>query len=86
MNRYMRVQVKKIEVDKWYEGINTKRDPGKPFIFEWISRNAAWFRTAWNDSLCRQCQNWQDCGHELRDECPLFFQSTDGKDTDNNLK
>ncbi|MBD3377486.1 hypothetical protein GF406_20830, partial [candidate division KSB1 bacterium] len=53
MDKFLKVQVKKIELDKWYEGIRIKRDPGSEFIMKWIQHYAADYRTSWNDSLCK---------------------------------
>ena len=72
MPNYMKVQIKRIELDKWYEGIRIQSDPGKDYVLDWIKNNAKWFRDDWNKSSCQRCQNWQKCGHLLRKICDDF--------------
>ncbi|MBN1542986.1 hypothetical protein JW992_12640 [candidate division KSB1 bacterium] len=68
-SKFLRVQVRKIEIDKWCEGCALQDDPGQDYVFAWIKQNAAWFRDAWNHSLCRHCQSWRICGHRVLKEC-----------------
>jgi hypothetical protein len=72
MNRFMRVQKKKIEIDKWLEGYNKKGDPGQEFVIEWIFKNADWFRKAWEKSLCVKCVSMEECGYKVREYCGTF--------------
>ncbi len=72
MKKYVRVQVKKIEIDKWYEGCRINNDPGEGFILDWIENNAGYFRNKWNASQCKNCINWKRCGYELLDTCDMF--------------
>ena len=74
MSKFMYVQIKKIDIDKWNEGIRLQRDPGPSFVLEWISKNAEWFRGAWNQSLCQNCQHWRNCGHLVRSRCDFYRQ------------
>lgn len=69
MNKFMIVQRKKIEIDKWCEGCNFQYDPGKQFVLEWISKNAARFRWAWEKSSCKLCQLNEECGYNVLEEC-----------------
>ena len=69
MNKYLSAQRKKIEVDKWCEGCRIEHDPGQDYILEWIFKNAAWFRGAWETSLCQSCKLSSKCGFRVRKEC-----------------
>ena len=72
MNKFMIVQRKKIEIDKWCEGCDSQNDPGKQFVLEWIAKNASGFRQAWEKSWCRSCQSYQDCGYNVLEECVSY--------------
>lgn len=72
MHKFTRVQVQKIDIDKWCEGYRLNCDPGLSYILDWIEKNAAWFRNAWNNSLCQNCRQWVNCGHQVTDGCELF--------------
>ena len=69
MQRFMHVQIRKIEIDKWCEGCRIEQDPGRPYVAEWIRKNAHWFRSAWESSQCRSCRNWVECGHQALQRC-----------------
>lgn len=72
MNRFMRVQLRKIEIDKWNESLIIKKDPGKDFILSWIQKNAGSFRNKWNRSLCKKCCFSDTCGDLVREKCDDF--------------
>lgn len=72
MFHYMKAQIKKIEIDKWYEGCRIKRDPGYSYILDWINKNAARFRSAWELSCCRECLKSIECGHQVLEKCDSF--------------
>lgn len=72
MYKYTFCQVRKIDIDKWCEGCQLNRDPGQRYILDWIDRNAAWFRSAWNQSLCQSCEQWRNCGHQVLNGCEFF--------------
>jgi hypothetical protein len=72
MKSFMIAQKKRIEVDKWYEGCRIQKDPGKSYILNWIENNAAQFREAWEKSVCRECPQSLDCGHEVVRDCNYF--------------
>jgi len=69
MFKFMLSQKRRIEYEKWLEGCHLKRDPGAEFILNWIRLNAAFFRKAWDDSLCKDCALWEKCGHLVRPTC-----------------
>lgn len=62
----------KIEIDKWYEGCKVHHDPGQAFVLDWIQRNAKWFRNAWDESICKECEKWKECGWKVKKECENF--------------
>lgn len=72
MKRYLRIQIKKIEVDKWCEGCRIRNDPGRQYVMSWIDQNAPVFREQYKLSKCKQCVHWQKCGHKLMQECETF--------------
>jgi ferredoxin len=75
MERFMKVQIKKIQMDKWCEGVKVKRDPGRDYILDWIQRNGYNFRIGWEASACKTCHHWHECGHKLAINCE-FYQET----------
>ncbi len=70
--RFMRAQIRRIEIDKWIEGVNRECDPGSDYVFRWIGKHANDFRTQWESSQCKACSSWYDCGHSVRTVCPDF--------------
>lgn len=75
--RYMQVQVRKIEIEKYCAGIGMQCDPGSEFIMEWILLYAKGFRFLWDQSQCRRCANWAQCGHQVQHSCPAFRRLAD---------
>ena len=72
MNKFIKIQTKKIEIDKWCAGFSLHRDPGKLYVLDWIFKNAAWFRQEWNQSLCKSCQLNEECGFNVLRECDIY--------------
>jgi hypothetical protein len=72
MNRFMHVQKRKIEIDKWCEGAGQGSDPGREYVAAWILSHAEWFRMAWEQSLCRFCMKWSNCGYRVCRRCTTF--------------
>jgi hypothetical protein len=72
MHRYMHAQKKKIEIEKWCEGIRLNKDPGNEFVLEWILSHANWFRKSWEKSLCRKCLLAEQCGHNVAEQCEKY--------------
>lgn len=68
-------QKKRIELDKWLEGNRTQQDPGSSFILNWINDNAQKFRNDWEKSLCCECGNSFDCGHNVVQNCGKFTRN-----------
>ena len=75
LKKYMQIQKKKIEVDKWNEGCRTQQDPGQGFVLHWIEKQGDWFRTAWDKSKCRECSFCEDCGYKLLRVCERFMSN-----------
>jgi hypothetical protein len=71
-DRFMITQIRRIELDKWYEGEKEKRDPGAEYVFKWIGTNADAFRRQWENSKCQSCAKWRHCGHSVSSECSDF--------------
>ena len=72
MFKFMLSQKRRIEYEKWLEGCRLKRDPGSEYILNWISLNGAFFRKEWDDSLCKDCALWTNCGHFVKTNCDDF--------------
>jgi len=77
MNEYMRAQKKKIEIEKLCEGVRRKSDPGNEFAVWWILQYGAWFRNAWDNSLCCKCCKNKLCGFELKTDCEQYNKTGD---------
>ncbi len=72
MQRFVSVEIKKIEIEKWLEGEKCHFDPTDEFVLEWIKTSAAEFRSRWDESVCKHCVCWNQCGYELKEECCNF--------------
>lgn len=70
--KFMEIETRKIDQDKWIEGQKLHKDPGQDFIIDWIMRNAANWRNEWDQSKCKDCVNWKMCGHLVLQECSAF--------------
>jgi hypothetical protein len=72
LKKYMRIQKKKIEVDKWNEGCRIQQDPGHTYIINWIETQGSWFRKSWEKSKCKECSFCEQCGYKLLRVCDKF--------------
>jgi len=71
--RFIKCEVKKIDLDKWYEGVKIHHDPHSDnYEGEWIKHNAATYRDQWFSSLCSRCKHWEDCGWVATKRCQDF--------------
>jgi len=70
--KFIEVERKKIEIDKWIEGQNMHCDPGEQYINDWVRRNAENWRNEWNNSKCKTCLFWMNCGYNLKCECDNY--------------
>ena len=65
-------EIMRVDIDKWFEGLEQHQDPGNEYIIEWIKDNAAQYRDDWENSLCCTCTNWEDCGWRALFECDYY--------------
>lgn len=70
--KYMLNQIKKIDIDKWNEGVRTQDDPGLEYIIEWIRKYGQEFHILWNKSLCKNCIHCEDCGYKVTERCEKY--------------
>ena len=71
------IEVRQIELDRWYEGVRTQHDPREDDYDErWINEHCDEFRERWEKSKCRTCCRaiQERCSLDLREEC-LDYQS-----------
>ena len=69
LEKFIKAEIHKIDIDKWIFGEQIKRDPGREYILEWIDKNAPNFRQSWNKSKCKDCLNCEICGYNLLSAC-----------------
>ena len=67
--KFMRCQVKKMDIDKWMEGLRINHDPSSEYIFEWVKTNAQKYRDQWFHSTCMTCPKWEECGWKASEQC-----------------
>jgi len=72
MKKFMQIQRKKIEVDKWNEGCRIQTDPGHKYVLSWVETKADWFRAAWENSRCKDCILCEQCGYFVLNDCERF--------------
>ena len=72
--RFLFVQRRRIEHDKWCKGCGIKKDPGSKYVMDWIKSYAVPFRAAWNNSKCSGCKNYKECGLLVLSECDRYDQ------------
>ena len=67
-------QFRKIETDRYFEGIKRKHDPrdDENYDLEWVKKNAEEFDKLWKESACKTCQNFKECGFKLVKSCERF--------------
>ena len=70
--KFLQVEMKTIDIDKWCEGQKIKKDPGQKYVVDWVDINAKAFRENWETSICQHCRDWFVCGHKLKKECKNF--------------
>lgn len=71
--KFMLVQIKYLNDAKYFEGINSHKDPGDTFIFDLLKGTSTILRSRWNSSKCQDCLFWRECGHLLKQECAKFI-------------
>jgi hypothetical protein len=75
--KFLHVQRRRIEHDKWCEGCEVGDDPGSTYVMNWIKNYAGLYRIAWNNSLCRGCKNYKECGLLVLKECNRYENIND---------
>ena len=68
-DRFLLVQRRRIEHDKWCEGFRINKDPGSSYVMRWIENYAGLYRMAWNNSACKHCKHYAECGIHVATEC-----------------
>jgi hypothetical protein len=72
--RYMSVQMHCIDEAKWFQGEYIKSDPGQQFVLNWIQENSITFRHLWDDSCCKNCYHWKNCGQKVISACDNYLK------------
>ncbi len=70
--RFLYVQRRRIEYDKWCKGCGIQGDPGPEYVMDWIQNYAGQFRRAWEESKCAGCKNYKECGLQVLVECDRY--------------
>lgn len=70
----MFVQKRKIETDRYDEGVKIGHDPRKDSDYDlnWALKKAREFRSKWRICRCRTCTEAKECGFKLAEECPYY--------------
>jgi len=71
-DRFLRVQRRRIDHDKWCEGCGIGCDPGSGYVLNWIKKYAGTYRKAWNNSLCKGCKHYKECGLFVLTRCDQY--------------
>ena len=72
-SKFLQTEMKKIDEDKYLEGLRSHNNPGIDFILDWIDCNAENWRIEWESSDCQHCLHWRVCGHKAIKECKDFI-------------
>lgn len=78
--KFLEIERRKIDEDKFFAGIRTSSDPGEEYIVDWIKRNAKMFRCEWEESCCKHCKHWKVCGHRILKKCTDFENDPEEND------
>lgn len=70
--RFLVVQRKRIEHDKWCRGCGINDDPGPAYVMDWIKNYAVDFREAWDQSKCCGCKHYKQCGLLVLTSCDRY--------------
>jgi len=69
---FLNCEIKRIEIDKWNEGIRTQSDPGNAYVLYWVEVSASTFRLDWENSLCQNCKDNSNCGWSVKSNCDKY--------------
>lgn len=85
--KFLKAEIKNIEVDKWFAGCDLKTDPGQEYIVSWIATKGKKFRDKWDNSICKNCANWNNgiplgkiCCLQMLDKCEGYIPEENGED------
>lgn len=73
-DKFLICEIKRIEIDKWDEGLKILTDPGNDYVLNWIECSATNFRNEWNESLCKDCINCLNCGWRAKNKCDNYIK------------
>lgn len=76
LSLFLQTEIKKIEIDKWIEGIKRHNDPGNEFVLDWVSANAKEFREHWDNSKCKCCLKCCECGYNVVSACDGYINTS----------
>jgi hypothetical protein len=71
---FLNCEIKRIEIDKWNEGIRIQSDPGNSYVLYWVEVSASAFRIDWENSVCLSCKDRLDCGWTVKAKCNNYKQ------------
>lgn len=76
--KYIKAEIKNIDVDKFFEGIKLQRDPGAEYVENWVMAHSKKFRDKWTESVCSKCSNWNCIIEHSRICCLQMLKTCDG--------
>lgn len=65
-SRFIQLEMNQIQLDRWNLGQITHDDPGNKHDTEWVDMLAPKYRFLWENSYCKDCQNWNKCGQLMK--------------------
>jgi hypothetical protein len=70
------VERRKIETDRFFEGIKRQHDPRNDgdYDLDWIMNNAVEFSKQWKECVCKNCEKFKECGFNLVTKCDKFSE------------
>jgi len=52
--KFIKSEISKINLDKWFKGLEINSDPGEEYIKEWVKDNAPFFRKKYNSKKMKE--------------------------------
>jgi len=78
--KFIETEIKILDDEKYYEGINRNCDPGQEFIENLIAKKAGLWRSCWDSSCCKFCAFWVKCGKSFKKDCKEFESDNESED------
>jgi hypothetical protein len=78
--KFIETEIKILDDEKYYEGINRNCDPGEKFIEELIEKKSALWRSCWDNSCCKFCAFWAKCGKSFKKDCEEFESDNESEE------